>query len=913
MSVIKEHNSEKSDFFEEMESKDDSKNKVLESSEHSKNSKDLDNSNVPLGSKEYVPDHIVKNNDNKEIDTTIKPKLKLLEDLEDKSIVYIGRKKSILKQYGSKSSAFLGKVYEDDLKDKNIRLDGLNPHIVFIDGSRGSGKSYGLGVIAEELAVTNPFIGQIVVDPVGVFWSMRFPNQEKKELEILEKWNLKPKGLDNLKVFVPDGMVDKISKDTYDETFSLFPSMLESEDWCLTFAIDRFNPTGLLLEKTLSFVKNGYIAGDPKSDSELKEILPKGSQFTLGDIIYCLQNNTEFKSSQKGYKPDSIRALVSRFEAAKSWGVFSDHGTPLTKLSREGQLTILDTSFLDDNITALVIGILARRILSARKLVTRQDAIKKFETKEENPDLLLEIEIPPTWLYIDEAHTLIPSGNTQTPATVAVVEYVKQGRRPGCSLVFATQQPSAINSKVLSQVDIFISHKLVFNDDIKAIHKRMPAIIPEEYKKPNFIKTLPVGVALIGDRREESSRAFILKIKPRASQHEGRDAETIRQVEDISDEEVIERASNLIFNKIKKTRTIKENYAQDILDIINIKYRSKVSWKKVLKKLNELNIILKNKELFIREENISNIDNVEEIKKEIDKLENPSNHEVVDEDDNVFDTVPNDDNVEEKVKLKDIDALEIAEELEEVDKENNKICECFPLRISKELAEKKAKTTIPKSYLFFKNKETVNESSLYHRLVYKIYFNLYDNNDNFKRNVCYADSITGELLHFVNNNFRASKGLTKLPLFSESDLDLLYLLKKQSTIYSLTQEIDLDETLIVERIKFFKQNLLVNITKKHDVEIYKLSSNFDVPFSANHNIIGSLNILPLRKKELPTSSIFEVENNISDIKGNLQKLWGKLEFVGVESIYWPVWKIVLVDPKFKERPVLVDGVVNQII
>jgi hypothetical protein len=412
----------------------------------------------------------------------IKPKLKFLEDPENKDVVYIGRKKSVLKEYGKMGSAYIGKVAEKDNEGKMVHLDGLNPHVVFLDGARGTGKSYLLGVIAEQLAKNNPYIGQLVIDPVGVFWSMKYPNRDKKELEILKEWNLKPEGLNNLKIFVPEGLKNQVSEDTYDDTFSMYPSLLSIEDWCITFGIDRFSPGGLLLEKTLDFVKKGYISGGTKDNPDTKKIDPKGNQFTLEDIIYCLQNNAEFYSSSKGYKPDSIRALVSRFEAAKSWGIFSDHGTPLSKLSRENQLTILDTSFLDENITALVIGILARRILSARKLLARQDAVKKFSKKELDAEKMLEIEIPPTWMYIDEAHTLIPSGNTLTPATAGIIEYVKQGRRPGCSLVFATQQPSAINSKVLSQIDVLISNKLVFNDDIHAIKKRMPAIIPKQYK-----------------------------------------------------------------------------------------------------------------------------------------------------------------------------------------------------------------------------------------------------------------------------------------------------------------------------------------------------------------------------------------------------------------------------------------------
>jgi hypothetical protein len=224
-------------------------------------------------------------------------------------------------------------------------------------------------------------------------------------------------------------------------------------------------------------------------------------------------------------------------------------------------------------------------------------------TNTENPDELLEIEIPPTWLYIDEAHTLIPSGNTITPATNAIIEYVKQGRRPGCSMVLATQQPSAINSKVLSQVDIFISHKLVFNDDISAVQKRMPAIIPEEYKNPNFIKTIPVGVALIGDRGEETSRAFIIKIKPRLSQHEGRDTETVRTVLKKENTEIISIVVDLIEKKLLKVNELKVSDAQDILDIINIKYKSDVTYKQLKIPLLEKEIIERDQYLLFKKIN----------------------------------------------------------------------------------------------------------------------------------------------------------------------------------------------------------------------------------------------------------------------------------------------------------------------
>jgi hypothetical protein len=195
--------------------------------------------------------------------------------------------------------------------------------------------------------------------------------------------------------------------------------------------------------------------------------------------------------------------------AAKKWGVLSGEGTPLSELVVPGQITVIDTSFLEESVANLVIGVIARKMLESRKLAAR----------------LGQGAIPPVWLLIDEAHTAIPSGS-KTAASDSVTEYVKQGRRPGCSIVLATQQPAAVDSHVLSQLDLMITHKLVFKDDIDAVFKRMPTTVVPEMKKPEFIRELPMGKALVGDKEELIDRAFVINIRPRKSQHEGRSIPT---------------------------------------------------------------------------------------------------------------------------------------------------------------------------------------------------------------------------------------------------------------------------------------------------------------------------------------------------------------------------------------------------
>lgn len=422
-----------------------------------------------------------------------------LEILKEGNRVIIGRKESVFKKEGFRTSLYIGKIEEDSLYGYDVYLDALHPHVIFVAGARGSGKSYTLGVLLEELAENNPYVGVLVIDPIGIFWSMKLPNRQEDEIEKLAEWGLLPRGYDNVDVYVPVGVEQRVPAGTYDKTFALKPSMLTPEDWILTFGLDRFSPAALLIDKVISHLRD---QGD----------------FSIDDIIEYLESGDIIDKS-RGFKKETVRAVLSRFYAAKTWGIFDKNGTPLSEIIKKGRISILDISFLDENVGALVIGVMARRILQARKLITRSVAAELLDLPVSKKK---EVDIPPVWLFIDEAHTLIPSGSRKTPATDPLIEYVKQGRRPGCSLVFATQQPSAIDPRVLSQIDLLIVHKLVFGEDVKAVEKRVPTILPKEYSGVRM-RRLPVGVAIVGDRSDTTSRAFLMRIRPRKSQHEGRE------------------------------------------------------------------------------------------------------------------------------------------------------------------------------------------------------------------------------------------------------------------------------------------------------------------------------------------------------------------------------------------------------
>ncbi|MFH0986818.1 MAG: LAGLIDADG family homing endonuclease [Candidatus Micrarchaeota archaeon] len=443
--------------------------------------------------------------------------------------------------------------------------------------------SFDIGVIAEELVLRNPNVACVVIDPVGIFWSMKYPNKEEKEIKELGEWGLEPKGIESTRVFVPAGMEGKVPKQTYDHLFSLRPAELNAGDWCLTFGIERFSPTGLLLEKAIKTARDRF-----------------KNNFSIDELIMIIEKDPELSSKEKGYKTDSRRALMSRFEAAKNWGILSKEGTSLAEICKEGHVSVIDISFLEENVASLVIGMLSRKILNARKMTTRQAAVSKYVGEMEDIDDVLNADIPPTWLFIDEAHTLIPAGSRKTAATDGLIEYVKQGRRPGCSLVFATQQPSAIDTRVLSQLDLLLCHKLVFDDDLKAVMHRMPTTVPEEYEKGKFIKTLPIGVALAGDRSDETSRAFCLQIRPRFSQHEGRETKSIDANEKISPEKLQELVEGLIYKKIEALGRLSLAKVEELCDTMSSRYKIDIDSQAVIDSLlKEKHCQMKSGELFI--------------------------------------------------------------------------------------------------------------------------------------------------------------------------------------------------------------------------------------------------------------------------------------------------------------------------
>ncbi len=657
--------------------------------------------------------------------------LELLE--EDETKAYIGRKGSVHEEYGEEGALLLGKSVDEENYGQYIYLDAVSPHVVGITGARGSGKSYSLGCIAEELTLRNPNVASVIIDPIGIYWSMKEPNKENKEIEMLGEWGLDPKGIEEAEIFIPRGMKDEVPENTYDKLFSIRPEELTTDDWCLTFDIKRFSPTGLLLEKAIEKTRER-----------------KGERYSIPDLVETIKTDEELTSKEEGYTKGTRRALISRFEAAKNWGVLSKRGTTLAQIAQEGKVSVIDTSFLEENVASMVIGILARKILNARKIVTRKAAMGNYDL--DSIDELKEVEIPPTWLFIDEAHTLVPSGSSKTAASEPLIEYVKQGRRPGCSLVFATQQPSAIDTKVLSQLDVMVSHKLIFDHDIKKVRKRTPTKTPEEYRESNFFKNLPVGVALVGDRSEQTSRAFPIKVRPRFSQHEGRETQSIEMDEKTDPEKLKEMVTELTYKKVKETGEIPLSEVEETTDLIQRRYSTEIDSDEVIEKLTT-------------EKNCNLLDG---------KLKVPSFDEKQDL----------------EVKGKEVKA--------------------FKPRIGKKEAEKLAEQKRKKKKLgLFGEEEEMKELELDYKIAYKVELEKKLSNG-FKPLSILVDS--DYRVYYMDGDLKNTPSLEKLLGLNRKKVKALNILKNSHNIKELVEKMDVTRQTIKKYLEEFKEKDLIRET-----------------------------------------------------------------------------------------------------
>ncbi len=420
--------------------------------------------------------------------------------------IITGRGEGDKKSFGDRGLVYIGKGYVKmgqytSLSNK-IFMDVARSHVVLVAGKRGSGKSYTLGVLAEEISSMPQEISQniasLIFDTMGIYWTMKYKNEKDKEL--LNEWDLKAKNLP-VKIFAPYGhFYDYLQKGIpVDEKFALDAAQLNAEDWIVTFGLDIINPVSILIERTITKLK-------------------KEKSFGIKEIIKAIEKDEKTPSEIKN-------AAIALFEAAQTWGIFaqtSEESTKVEDLINAGITSVLDLSVYNSvgafNVRALAISLLCRKIFNQRMEARKKEEIQSISKGLDYISYAEKKENPLVWIFIDEAHEFLPLGE-KTIATDALVQLLREGRQPGISLVLATQQPGQIHRDVMTQSDLVIAHRVTSQPDLQALNFIMQSYLFESIKK--YMDDLPrlKGSAILLD--DNSERIYPIRMRPRFTWHGG--------------------------------------------------------------------------------------------------------------------------------------------------------------------------------------------------------------------------------------------------------------------------------------------------------------------------------------------------------------------------------------------------------
>lgn len=404
----------------------------------------------------------------------------------------------------------IGKVIESSstrsMLDHSVWLDLGFPHVIGIFGTRGSGKSFDLGVRAECALIPEDTVstgsdldgGVIIFDIQDQFWTLGWEprpdlDEDKDQIADLDAWRMKANKVNNVDLWLPAGC-NFPSGGTKELMIS--PEQLKSEDWLALLELERYSPQGQALLHLVNLYPN-RIPTDLAAKCQPAQL--------------------------PNFQTPTIEALRWRLEALEGARIIGSNGINIEQMLRTNRVSVLLLRELSDELRALVVGVITRIVADKMGQMHKMKRISRRTGASLDKQPVLPNRV---WLIIDEAHSVAPSEGT-TAATQPLISYVKRGRDAGLSLIFATQQPSAVDRRLMSQVDLTITHRLGFESDLSAALARMPTMSSGMYTTSggrslgngDLIRTLRTGEAIIAD--SNSPRTVMIKLRPRVSAHGG--------------------------------------------------------------------------------------------------------------------------------------------------------------------------------------------------------------------------------------------------------------------------------------------------------------------------------------------------------------------------------------------------------
>ena len=320
--------------------------------------------------------------------------------------------KEVIQLSDDSEGALIGKL---DGKDIDVEIDLnriLTKHMAVLAKS-GSGKSYSVGVLLEEMISRE--IPVLVIDPHGEYSSLKQKNTDEDELQKLAEFDLEPEGF-NVEEYgdpdIKDGVTPlKLSNDlTTEEIVHMLPGNLTNTQLSLLY-------------------------------SSLKSLDSPGF-----DNLQLALETEESKSKW---------SVIRMVEFLRKQDIFSDAAPDYEDMIQPGKCSILNLRGIDPEVQEIIVYKITKDL---------------FEMRKKN-------QIAPFFLVVEEAHNYCPERSFgETKSSKIFRTMASEGRKFGLGLCVVSQRPARVDKSVLSQCSTQFILKVTNPNDLKAISNSVEGI-----------------------------------------------------------------------------------------------------------------------------------------------------------------------------------------------------------------------------------------------------------------------------------------------------------------------------------------------------------------------------------------------------------------------------------------------------
>lgn len=313
--------------------------------------------------------------------------------------------REVVKLEKSDYKGLLGKL---DGKDIDVSLDlnkVLTMHLAVLAKS-GSGKSYSVGVLLEEMITKK--IPLVIIDPHGEYSSLKYKNNEEEETTRLKEMGLEPESF-NVEEYGDPNISPGVKPiklnigNSQEELVNLLP--------------------GKITNTQLGLLYSAFKSADPSD---------------LNSLILSLEQE---ESSNK-------YSVINMIEYLRDLDVVSSSHFNYADFVKQGKATVINLKGIDPEVQEMIVYKVSKELFDMRK-------------KE---------KIPPFFLVVEEAHNYAPERSFGEKKSSNILRTIaSEGRKFGLGLCVISQRPARVDKSVLSQCSTQMIMKITNPNDLKAV------------------------------------------------------------------------------------------------------------------------------------------------------------------------------------------------------------------------------------------------------------------------------------------------------------------------------------------------------------------------------------------------------------------------------------------------------------